>query len=65
MAYTRERQPCFVYSLMWDDFRIRSLHAAGSDVDARAQYKSEESPEESPGEATEQSHDTWFNTPRF
>ena len=61
MAYSRDRKPCFVYSLMWDDFRIRSLHAAGSEVDARAVHKSDYSPEQS----AEQSHDKWFNEPRF
>jgi len=35
-AYTLDRRPCFVYTLMWDDFRIRSLHAAESTVDARS-----------------------------
>lgn len=26
LAYTLDGKPCFVYSLMWDDFRIRSLY---------------------------------------
>jgi hypothetical protein len=34
-AYTLDRQPCFVYTLVWSDFRIRSLHAAHSDSDLR------------------------------
>lgn len=36
-AWTVDRQPRWVYSLVWDDFRIRSLHAAGVDVDPRGQ----------------------------
>ncbi len=28
-------QPCWVYSLMWDDFRIRSLHPARVEHDVR------------------------------
>ena len=34
-AYTLDGQPMFVYSIMWDDYRIRSLHPAGSDEDER------------------------------
>jgi hypothetical protein len=26
VAYTLEREPCFAYSLLWEDYRIRSLH---------------------------------------
>lgn len=26
VAYTLEREPCFAYSLLWENFRIRSLH---------------------------------------
>lgn len=25
-AYTLQKEPCWVYTLAWDDFRIRSLH---------------------------------------
>jgi hypothetical protein len=28
-------QPCWVYTLMWDDFRIRSLHPANVENDVR------------------------------
>ena len=34
-AYTLDRRPCFVYTLVWNDFRIRSLYAADSDSDLR------------------------------
>ncbi len=34
-AYTRDGRPCFVFTLMWDDYRIRSLHAADSETDQR------------------------------
>ena len=34
-AYSLSGEPCFVYALAWDDFRIRSLHPAGSEVDPR------------------------------
>jgi hypothetical protein len=34
-AYSMTRKPCFVYSLMWDDFRIRSLHPPNSQNDPR------------------------------
>lgn len=35
-AWTPDREPCFVYSLLWDDFRIRSLHPAGAEFDLRS-----------------------------
>ena len=35
VAYSLDRSPCFVFSLNWDDFQIRSLHPAGSDADPR------------------------------
>ena len=34
-AYSLAGEPCFVHVLAWEDFHIRSLHPAGSDVDAR------------------------------
>jgi hypothetical protein len=34
-ARSMDRQPRFVYTLIWDDFRIRSLHAPGVDTDPR------------------------------
>jgi hypothetical protein len=36
-AYSLDREPCFVFSLSWDDFQIRSLHPAGSEVDPRGE----------------------------
>jgi hypothetical protein len=36
-AYSMARKPCFVYSLMWDDFRIRSLHPPNSQNDPRGE----------------------------
>ena len=32
-----KRKPCFVYSLMWDDYRIRSLHPPNSQDDPRGE----------------------------
>ncbi|HBL47626.1 hypothetical protein [Gimesia sp.] len=26
VAFTLDREPCFAYSLMWEDYRIRSIH---------------------------------------
>lgn len=34
-AYSAEGEPCFVYTIMWDDFRIRSLHPPAIDERAR------------------------------
>jgi hypothetical protein len=34
-AYGLDRAPCFVYVIQWDDFRIRSLHPAHSEIDPR------------------------------
>jgi len=34
-AYSAEGEPCFVYTLRWDDFRIRSLHPPDSQDDPR------------------------------
>ncbi len=35
-AYALNGEPCFVYTLIWDDFRIRSLHPAGDEFDLRS-----------------------------
>lgn len=35
-AWSLDREPCFVYTLLWDDWRIRSLHAAGDEFDLRS-----------------------------
>jgi hypothetical protein len=35
-ACAPDGEPCFIYSLMWSDYRIRSLHAAGDDFDLRS-----------------------------
>jgi hypothetical protein len=34
-AYSAEGEPCFVYTLVWDDYRIRSLHESDSHDDPR------------------------------
>lgn len=26
VAFSLDREPCFVYSLMWENYRIRSVH---------------------------------------
>lgn len=35
-AYTLTGEPCFVYTIVWEDFRIRSLHPAGVLIDSRS-----------------------------
>jgi hypothetical protein len=35
-AYSLNREPCFVYTLIWDDFRIRSLHPAHEAIEPYA-----------------------------
>ena len=37
VAFALDGRPQFVYTLIWDDFRIRSLHAADSEIDLRSQ----------------------------
>ena len=34
-AYTLSREPCFVHTVAWDDFRIRSLHPPEAPRDPR------------------------------
>lgn len=34
VAYSLDGRPLFVYTLMWDDFRIRSLHLPDDDAAA-------------------------------
>lgn len=41
-AYTLEGDPCFVYTMVWTDFRIRSLHPAGVLIDTRSLNASQE-----------------------
>ena len=36
-AYSAEGEPCFVYTILWEDFRIRSLHPPATDEGARRQ----------------------------
>ena len=35
-AYGLDGRPCFVFTLMWKTFRIRSLHPPDSETDRRA-----------------------------
>lgn len=35
-AYATDGRPCWVFSLLWDDFRIRSLHPAEAAAPARS-----------------------------
>jgi hypothetical protein len=35
-AYSLNREPCFIYTLIWDDFRIRSLHPPEATEDSRS-----------------------------
>lgn len=35
VAYQLDREPCFAYSLMWENFRIRSLHLPANDFASR------------------------------
>ncbi|MFN0199724.1 MAG: hypothetical protein ACKVT0_23465 [Planctomycetaceae bacterium] len=39
-AYSPHREPCFVYTLMWDDFRIRSLHPPDDILEHRSPNRS-------------------------
>lgn len=41
MAYSLDGEPCFVYTLLWDDFRIRSLHPPHATEDPRSRIVSE------------------------
>lgn len=36
VAYTLDREPCFVFTIKWPDFEIRSLHPAESHFDLRS-----------------------------
>ena len=36
-AYSLDGQPLFVFTMIWEDYRIRSLHPPGSDVDPRGE----------------------------
>lgn len=59
-AYTLTREPCFVYSLIWDDFRIRTLHPASSTEDPRganARLLNTEAPQ--PSDLFEGHGDSW------
>lgn len=42
-AYSLTGEPLFVYTLIWDDFRIRSLHEADAEFDLRSQNAPRES----------------------
>jgi|GEM_PF-5692650 len=46
VAYALDGEPCFVYTLLWDDFRIRTLHPAGTEFDIRSRNASVEQPVE-------------------
>lgn len=35
VAYKLDREPCFAYSLMWENFRIRSIHLPENDLAAK------------------------------
>ena len=36
-SYSLDRKPRFIYTLVWDDFQIRSLHPPESNEDSRSQ----------------------------
>jgi len=36
VAYGLDGRPCFVYTLVWDDFQIRSVHPPESEHDPRS-----------------------------
>lgn len=40
-AYSLRGDPCFVYTLVWDDFRIRSLHPPHAESDDRSRNRVE------------------------
>ncbi|QDV49276.1 hypothetical protein [Gimesia fumaroli] len=35
VAFTLDREPCFAYSLMWEDYRVRSIHLPDQEATAR------------------------------
>jgi uncharacterized protein YbaR (Trm112 family) len=47
-AYSLTGEPLFVYTLIWDDFRIRSLHEADAEFDLRSQNAPREFPVPAP-----------------
>lgn len=32
VAFSLDREPCFAYSLMWENYRIRSIHLPDNDL---------------------------------
>ncbi|MFH1303467.1 MAG: hypothetical protein ABIK07_20580 [Planctomycetota bacterium] len=32
VAYSLDREPCFAFSLMWENYRIRSIHLPETDL---------------------------------
>lgn len=49
-AYSLKGKPCFVYTLIWEDYRIRSLHPPDSTEDARSPYRIDETKNHPPPE---------------
>lgn len=47
-AYSLTGEPLFAYTLIWDDFRIRSLHDADAEFDLRSQNAPREFPVPAP-----------------
>lgn len=43
-AYSLNRDPCFIYTLIWDNYRIRSLHPPESNEDSRSLNRPVENP---------------------
>lgn len=64
-AYGLDGQPCFVYTLWWDDFRIRSLHPPESHVDPRAEIVPMANAREAAAAETETSGFTWLDDIRL
>lgn len=62
-ACAPDGEPCFIYSLMWSDYRIRSLHAAEDEFDLRSLNVVQEEP--APIEDSEEFFDFEFDDDEF
>ncbi len=58
-------KPCFVYTLWWDDFRIRSLHPPESHVDRRAENVKAANARAAAAAESETSDFTWLDDIRL
>lgn len=57
VAYTRAGEPCFTFTLKWDDFRIRSLHPPHTETDKRAKIVRQQDERFAEAEGEQQSYE--------